>query len=56
MNIDIKQMPEVVKIINAALNDGKTIEIKNESRRADSPNIVVVEINRIMKTKKAEKK
>lgn len=54
--INIQNMPDVVNIINAALNDGKTVEIKNESRQKDRPNIVVVEINRIVKTKKPQSK
>jgi len=50
--IDIRELPYVVDIINASLNDGKIIEIKNESRNKDKPNIVIVEINRILKTRK----
>lgn len=50
--IDIRNNDEVIKIINAALNDGKTVEIKNESRKPGVENIVVVEINRIVKTRR----
>lgn len=49
--IDIREHEEIIRIINAALNDGKTVEVKNESRKKE-PNIVVVEINRIVKTRK----
>lgn len=50
--IDIKNYPEIVKIINDALNTGNVIEVKNESR-TEKPNIVVVEIKRKMLTHRA---
>ena len=53
--IKIQDRPELIEIINNALSDGKIIEIKNESRKKDKENIVIVEINRIVRTKKADK-
>ena len=53
MKIDIRDFPEIVDVINAALSDGKTIEVKNESYHKESPNIVVVELHRIIRTKKS---
>lgn len=50
--IDIRDYPEIIEIINAALSDGKTVEVKNESYHKESPNIVVVELHRIIRTKK----
>lgn len=50
--IDIREMPEIVDIINAMLNDNKIIEIKNESFKKNKTNITVVEINRVLRTKK----
>ncbi|MBQ0097901.1 MAG: hypothetical protein KBS62_03070 [Oscillospiraceae bacterium] len=47
--IDITQLPEVIETINAMLNDGKIVEIKNESRQKGTINITVVEINRILR-------
>lgn len=44
--IDILQYPEAVKIINAALNNGSTIELKPEKS-----GIAVVETVRIFKDK-----
>lgn len=54
--IDIREMPDIIEIINTMLNDGKIIELKNESRKKDKPNIVAVEINRILRTKKPSAK
>lgn len=53
--IKIEDKPELIEIINNALSDGKIIEIKNESRKKDKENIVIVEINRIVRTKKSDK-
>lgn len=50
--IDIREMPEIIDVINAMLNDNKIIEIKNESFKKNKPNITVVEINRVVRTKK----
>jgi len=52
--IDIKEMPHIIEIINAALNMGKVVEIKNESRKLDTPNIVVVETSRKVLTNKVK--
>lgn len=53
--IDIRDHPEVIEIINNALTDGKILEVKNESWQkkvqTQEPNIVIVEINRIVRTK-----
>jgi len=54
--IDIRELPEVVEIINSMLNDGKIIELKNESHKKDTVNVTVVEINRILRTKKPNAK
>lgn len=51
MAVDIRNMPEVVEVINAILNNHGIAEIKNESRKDDA-NIVVVEITRSVKTKR----
>lgn len=53
--INIQDKPELLEIINNALSDGKIIELKNESRKKDKENIVIVEINRIVRTKKPDK-
>lgn len=50
--IDIREMPEIIDTINNMLNDSKIIEIKNESFKKDKVNITVVEINRVLRTKK----
>ena len=52
--IDIRKLPDLIDIINLALTDGKIIELKNESRKADHPNIVAVEINRVVRTRKSK--
>lgn len=44
--VDIKKYPEVIELINAAINNGKTIEIKPEKS-----GIAVVETARIFKNK-----
>ena len=49
--IDIRNYPEVINIINAALNDKRVIEVKNETRREGDVNIVVVALGREMLTK-----
>lgn len=53
--INIQDNPELLEIINNALSDGKIIELKNESWKKDKENIVIVEINRIVRTKKPDK-
>lgn len=53
--IRIQDRPDLLEIINTALSDGKIIELKNESRKKDVENIVIVEINRIVRTKKPSK-
>ena len=50
--INIREMPEIIEVINNMLNDNKIIEIKNESFKKDKINITVVEINRTLRTKK----
>ncbi len=49
--IDIKEHPDVIKVINAILNNNGIAEIKNESKHS-SVNLVVVEIKRTVKTEK----
>ena len=39
--IDVRNYQEIVNLINEALNNGRVIEIKNESRN-EKPNITVV--------------
>lgn len=51
MTIDIRDYPEVVEIINGIINNRGTAEIKNEKRQGEV-NLVVVEINRAVRTKK----
>ena len=53
--IDIRNYPEVVDIINAALNDKRVIEVKNETRSANEVNIVVVALGREVLTKPKKK-
>lgn len=53
--IDIRNYPEVINIINAALNDKRVIEVKNETRRAEDVNIVVVALGREVLTKPKKK-
>ena len=50
--IDIREMPEIIQLLNKALNEGKIIEIKNESSTKTKVNIVVVQIDRIVLTRK----
>lgn len=45
-NIDIRKHPEIIEIINNALNQGEIIEVKNEARSSKRENIVVVRITR----------
>lgn len=54
VKIDIRDFPDIVETINAALSNGKAVEVKNESYHADRPNVVVVELHRIMLTKKTK--
>lgn len=54
MAIDIREHPEVIKTINAILNNNGIAEIKNESKHS-AVNLVVVEIRRIVKTEKTTK-
>ena len=49
--IDIRDHPEICNVINAIINNGGAAEIKNEKRRGDD-NLVVVEIVRVLRTKK----
>ena len=53
--IDIRNYPEVINIINAALNDKRVIEVKNETRRDNDVNIVVVALGREVLTKPKKK-
>lgn len=50
--IDIREMPEVIEILNRALNENKIIEIKNESCVKDRVNIVIVQIERKVLTRR----
>lgn len=50
--IDIRTMPEIIQLLNKALNDNKIIEIKNESSTRQKVNIVVVQIDRKVLTRK----
>lgn len=52
--IDLRDEKEIIDIINSILNNGGVAEIKNESRTS-TPNLVVVEIERKVKTKKRNK-
>lgn len=49
--IDIRNYPEVVDIINTALNEKRVIEVKNEARKEGVVNIVVVGLGREVLTK-----
>lgn len=49
--IDIRDNKEVIEAINAILNGRGIAEVKNEIRRGED-NLVVVEIQRTLKTKK----
>lgn len=49
--IDIRDYPEVVDIINTALNEKRVIEVKNEARKEGVVNIVVVGLGREVLTK-----
>ena len=49
--IDIRDFPEALDAINDVLNSGRRADIGNE-RRQGKDNIVVVEITRVVKTKK----
>lgn len=51
-SIDIREMPEIIEIVNKALNESKIIEIKNESSSKNKVNIVVVQIDRKVLTRK----
>ena len=53
--IDIRNYPEVINIINAALNEKRVVEVKNEARRDSEPNIVVVGLSRDVLTKPKSK-
>lgn len=53
-SIDIKQMPEIIDIVNKALNDNRIVEIKNEGY--NTTNIVVVCVDRKVLTKSKNKK
>ena len=49
--IDIRNHPDVIDIINKALNERRVIEVKNEARRDGAVNIVVVSLGREVLTK-----
>lgn len=49
--IDIRDFPEALDAINDVLNSGRRADIGNE-RRQGKDNIVVVEVTRVVKTKK----
>lgn len=51
--IDVRNMPEVIEILNRALNEGKIVEIKNESCVKTRVNIVIVQIDRKVLTRKS---
>ena len=51
--IDITQMPEILDVVNKALNDKRIVEIKNEGY--NDVNIVVVCVDRKVLTKSKEK-
>ena len=52
--IDVRNHPEVVEAINLILNSRGIAEVKNEIRKGED-NLVVVEIQRTLKTKKKTK-
>lgn len=49
--MDIRDYPEALDAINEILNSGRRADIGNEKRQGKD-NIVVVEITRVVKTKK----
>ena len=49
--MDIREYPEIIEEINKILERRGTAEIKNEARQG-APNLVVVEIKRLVRTKK----
>lgn len=52
--IDISKMPEIIDIVNKALNDNRIVEIKNEGYA--TTNIVVVCVDRKVLTKSKNKR
>lgn len=53
-SIDIQKMPEIIDIVNKALNDKRIVEIKDEG--LCTPNIVVVCVDRKVLTKSKNKR
>lgn len=51
--IDIRDYPEALDAINDVLNSGRRADIGNE-RRQGKDNIVVVEVTRVVKTRKPQ--
>lgn len=49
--IDIREHPEIIDLINAIVNSKGIAEIKNEGKH-NTVNIVVVEVKRTVKTEK----
>lgn len=49
MNVDIRTRPDVIDAINAVISNGGIAEVKVEGKDA---NLTVVEIRRVLKTKK----
>jgi hypothetical protein len=52
MTIDIRNDEKVVEAINAILSNNGIVECKVEGKRSGTPNLVVVEIKRTLKTVK----
>ena len=44
--IDIRNYPDALNIINAALNERRVVEVKNEARKSGEVNIVIVGLDR----------
>lgn len=56
MEIRIEEHPDIIRIINAVLNSGGIVEVKNESYNKNGVNLTVVEIRRSLKNPKKEKR
>lgn len=54
MMIDVREHLEVIEAINKVLNSRGIAEVKNEMRKGED-NLVVVEIQRTLRTKKKTK-
>lgn len=52
MTIDIRKDEKVIEAINAVLSNNGIVECKVEGRHSGTPNLVVVEIKRTLKTVK----